>query len=71
MNSLHLNMNCKYEDSPAPPLPEIEPSSTSFADALIYEILCCFAVPLIFASVFSPTPLVGFEIDLSKAGLSE
>ena len=47
------------------------PSSISLADALIYEILNLRAVALILASVFSPTPLVGLEIDRSNAGLSE
>ena len=41
------------------------------AEAFIYEILYLVAFARIFAKVFSPTPLVGFEIDLSNAGLSE
>ena len=47
------------------------PSSINFADALMYEILYLVAVARIFAKVFSPTPHVGFDIDLSNAGLSE
>ena len=46
------------------------PSSISLADALIYEMLCFLEVCLILLSVFSPTPLVGFETDLSNDGLS-
>ena len=47
------------------------PSSINLADALMYEISYLVAVERIFAKVFSPTPLVGLEIDLSNAGLSE
>jgi len=43
------------------------PSSINLADALIYEISYLVAVERIFAKVFSPTPLVGLEIDLSNA----
>ena len=37
----------------------------------MYEILYLVAVERIFARVFSPTPLVGLDIERSKAGLSE